>query len=60
LVTVVIVVITFIGSLRLVGADDSGDSQPLRQTLMLVSALVGYFAGKAISAQMRKSKTGAQ
>ena len=59
LVTVVIVVVTFIGSVWVVGADDTRDSQPWRQALMLVSALVGYFAGKAISEQMRKSKSGA-
>src|SRR3954469_15736284 len=59
LATVVIVVATFIGSLRLVGADDARDSQSLRQALMLVSALIGYFAGKAISAGMRKSQSGA-
>jgi len=59
LITVVIVVATFIGSLRVVGADDMRDSQSLRQALMLVTALIGYFAGKAISARMRKSQSGA-
>jgi hypothetical protein len=59
LATIVIVVVTFIGCLRVVGADFARDSQSLRQALMLVSALVGYFAGKAISAQMRKSQAGA-
>ena len=58
LATVAIVVATFIGLLLVVGAEDTGNSPSLRQALILVSALVGYFAGKAISAQMRKSQSG--
>ena len=55
LATMVCVVAAFIGSLWAVGAFESGESQRWQQPFMLLSALVGYFVGKAIASQMQKS-----
>ena len=56
LATMFCVVATFIGSLWAVGAMESGESQFWQQPFLLLSALVGYFVGKAIASQMRKSQ----
>jgi uncharacterized membrane protein len=56
LATIFSVVATFFGALRVIGASEPGESQPWQQPFMLLSGLVGYFVGKAIASEMRKSR----